>query len=293
MPELDFVTFGVKPDEKLLERVREALSELYSFGDFELRSAWLYYGSLKAASSSFNVSVYEYRKSLKHRRKYLRWKLHKFTEMSEDDLDLIMDGSQMMMEMSPAEREILFPRNSRPFITKEKYIVKVDSWRKTKGEKWRAGYGVEHPSSAVRLLEAYLKGWRNRKYVRSFFECVGIHRPLESALKGRAEIESFSSISKICSVALDIIREYEIYQDQWIKTCKHKDTQRRIVSSRYDYFFAAVRDRDGLFCAYCRTVENLELDHKKPVSRGGLSVLENLQFLCKSCNSDKGTNEDD
>ncbi len=41
-------------------------------------------------------------------------------------------------------------------------------------------------------------------------------------------------------------------------------------------------------CEWCRTKENLTIDHMHPVSRGGTSVLENFQTLCGSCNSFKG-----
>lgn len=52
--------------------------------------------------------------------------------------------------------------------------------------------------------------------------------------------------------------------------------------------------RDGLKCAICgRTREKypeleFEIDHKKPYSKGGETVLDNLQVLCRDCNSGKG-----
>ena len=42
-------------------------------------------------------------------------------------------------------------------------------------------------------------------------------------------------------------------------------------------------------CGMCGTVKNLTIDHMIPVARGGTSVVENLQTLCGSCNSFKGT----
>lgn len=43
-------------------------------------------------------------------------------------------------------------------------------------------------------------------------------------------------------------------------------------------------------CAWenCDVTEELTLDHKEPISRGGTDDLDNLQFLCKSHNSHKG-----
>lgn len=56
---------------------------------------------------------------------------------------------------------------------------------------------------------------------------------------------------------------------------------------RYDVF-----ERDGHRCCSCGisvgSGVTLHLDHVMPVSKGGLSTLENLQTLCASCNLGKG-----
>lgn len=50
----------------------------------------------------------------------------------------------------------------------------------------------------------------------------------------------------------------------------------------------AVLERDGNKCVQCGTVDDLCMDHIWPWSRGGLDTYENLQTLCRSCNSRKG-----
>lgn len=50
----------------------------------------------------------------------------------------------------------------------------------------------------------------------------------------------------------------------------------------------AVYERDGFLCLHCGTTENLSLDHIHPYSRGGQDTLDNLQTLCRPCNSRKG-----
>lgn len=50
----------------------------------------------------------------------------------------------------------------------------------------------------------------------------------------------------------------------------------------------AVYERDGFNCLHCSAVENLTLDHVIPFSKGGPDTFENLQTLCRSCNSRKG-----
>ena len=47
----------------------------------------------------------------------------------------------------------------------------------------------------------------------------------------------------------------------------------------------------GHKCLQCSSPENIELDHVKPVSKGGQSTLENLQPLCRSCNRSKRAKE--
>lgn len=42
------------------------------------------------------------------------------------------------------------------------------------------------------------------------------------------------------------------------------------------------------FCFACGTTEKLTVDHIRPVSRGGSDARENLQPLCRPCNSRKG-----
>lgn len=50
----------------------------------------------------------------------------------------------------------------------------------------------------------------------------------------------------------------------------------------------AVYERDGHACRHCGRTEHLSLDHIHPYSLGGEDALDNLQTLCRSCNSRKG-----
>lgn len=40
-------------------------------------------------------------------------------------------------------------------------------------------------------------------------------------------------------------------------------------------------------CAFCGTQEDITQDHIIPLSKGGLNVIENIQPLCRKCNSSK------
>lgn len=65
----------------------------------------------------------------------------------------------------------------------------------------------------------------------------------------------------------------------------HTPRGRRHIS---DVLRMAVYERDGFTCLHCGGTENLSLDHIHPYSRGGEDTIENLQTLCRSCNSRKG-----
>lgn len=51
--------------------------------------------------------------------------------------------------------------------------------------------------------------------------------------------------------------------------------------------FKAMHESSAV-CAACGATENIEADHVIPVARGGLDCKDNLQALCKPCNSSKG-----
>ena len=50
----------------------------------------------------------------------------------------------------------------------------------------------------------------------------------------------------------------------------------------------AVWQRDGGRCRQCGAQQYLEFDHIIPFSKGGASTVNNVQLLCRMCNSKKG-----
>jgi 5-methylcytosine-specific restriction endonuclease McrA len=50
-----------------------------------------------------------------------------------------------------------------------------------------------------------------------------------------------------------------------------------------------VWERDNFTCVFCGARRYLHIDHIKPESKGGKTVLSNLQTLCKQCNIKKGS----
>ena len=53
------------------------------------------------------------------------------------------------------------------------------------------------------------------------------------------------------------------------------------VKARFDYY--------GNRCVYCGSSDNLQIEHRIPLSRGGSDWASNLAPACKTCNCSKGT----
>lgn len=55
----------------------------------------------------------------------------------------------------------------------------------------------------------------------------------------------------------------------------------------YTKHLAALMERDGGACIYCRSTEKLVIDHMEPIQQGGTDEIDNLGMACKRCNSGK------
>ena len=64
-----------------------------------------------------------------------------------------------------------------------------------------------------------------------------------------------------------------------------KDRRRRRATTEE---MAEVFRRDGIKCVKCNSENNLTVDHKIPLAKGGTWDIDNLQPMCQSCNSSKG-----
>lgn len=71
-----------------------------------------------------------------------------------------------------------------------------------------------------------------------------------------------------------------------IKTLvKHLRSQER-TKRRYNHD-RQIYKRKMKRCKYCKTTENLTVDHKTPLIRGGQDIEANWQCLCGNCNNTK------
>jgi HNH endonuclease len=65
----------------------------------------------------------------------------------------------------------------------------------------------------------------------------------------------------------------------WMRTTRPSlsDTKRSIVLARDDFR-----------CQHCGSELDLQIDHVRPLALGGGNDVDNLQVLCKRCNTSKG-----
>lgn len=299
---IDFETFGVELYGELLRRAYKISSDLSAFGDLELRSAWLYFGSMTSAAKALHIPIRYFRKSARGSHTLPRHVTPVPIGISEKALNTISDGATMLLEMDETERAGLFPQKYPLPLIKDDYIKKVESWKQSlieKAEEETIGFQGFPIVAAYELLEEYIKAHefltkpnrpvskvpRDRGSVKLLIG--NIHHCLQRAILFKAQFEEGSNIFEIYSIALGIIHEYETYCLHRCLIKKHVKAQRKIVDSRRDEFQLALEKRDGLICKGCGRTKNLHIDHKQALSRGGLSVLENLQFLCSFCNNSK------
>lgn len=81
----------------------------------------------------------------------------------------------------------------------------------------------------------------------------------------------------------------EFVEDSKLLDCKTiVPVERTRIEPRIKKF---VFERDAYRCINCGTHKSLSIDHTVPVSKGGGNEIRNLQTLCKSCNSSKGSKD--
>ena len=95
--------------------------------------------------------------------------------------------------------------------------------------------------------------------------------------------ETFESdeIEKIIEQIMDKDGEFYLNQSIWDSICR---VERAKVSNKMRF---SIYNRDGNRCRKCGSRRNLEIDHIYPISKGGKTVYDNLQTLCRECNLKK------
>jgi 5-methylcytosine-specific restriction endonuclease McrA len=110
---------------------------------------------------------------------------------------------------------------------------------------------------------------------------------LESLLDGGSfwDLDSFSDYGTRNDLELLARKQRELRSRQESYLERRRKANRYVQKKKVR---EAVFKRDGFVCAECGTHRDLSLDHIVPVVAGGEDRLDNLQVLCRSCNSSKG-----
>ncbi len=87
---------------------------------------------------------------------------------------------------------------------------------------------------------------------------------------------------------------YKVYQIEYYERIERRQNgkesraKRAQISKQRPSLLETLSQRDGgLHCQHCGATSDLTIDHITPLVRGGSNELDNLQILCKSCNSRK------
>ena len=190
-------------------------------------------------------------------------------------------GGEFILELSDKRRADACSSHSIP---REQFVSQILAWE-VAGDSNNTPNIVSH---SVRLLRSYVRLWKYRRNPRILFQASGFTRPVQILLAHKRLTQERSLDSRVCFVALEIIKEYETYLWHRRAVERHKRIQRGIQSRNHAKLYDALVLRDGERCKYCKSKRRLLIDHRKPLVQGGFTEMGNLQLLCFSCNSEKG-----
>lgn len=108
----------------------------------------------------------------------------------------------------------------------------------------------------------------------------------EGSTKGKVVRRQINNKYRSSDHGRQKINEYKRKQHQIDKQWNNFRRRCRKYGAQPElYQLIMVRDR---CCQYCWIHEDLTIDHIVPISKGGKSIEDNLQVLCRSCNASKG-----
>jgi 5-methylcytosine-specific restriction endonuclease McrA len=272
MAEVDFKNLGILPNDTLLDRINSALNEIHILGDLQLHATWLYFGGIKPAAKELGISPSLFRRALQRKIS------PNYSTLSEVVRADIWIGGHLILEMPDGKRMAACSIHS---ITREQFISQIRAWEEA--------CDSQIVSHCVRLLRSYIRLWKYRRHPNVLFQASGFTRPVQVLLTFRKLTEERALDSKVCSVALEIIEEYESYLWHRQAVTSHIKIQRGIQNRNRAKLYDALVLRDGERCQGkdCKSKRKLLIDHRKPLVLGGFTEMRNLQLLCFPCNSKK------
>lgn len=195
----------------------------------------------------------------------------KYDAVSKVVREDIWIGGHLLREMPDEERMAACSLHS---ITREQFISQIRAWDEECDSQI-----VTH---CVSLLRSYVRLWKYRRNPKILFQASSFTSPVQVLRTFRTLTEQRALDSKVCSVALDIITEYETFLWHLQAVRSHIKVQRGIQRRNQTKLYDALVSRDGKRCQGkdCKSKRRPLIDHRKPLVLGGLTELSNLQLLC-------------
>jgi uncharacterized protein YdaU (DUF1376 family) len=152
---------------------------------------------------------------------------------------------------------------------------------------WRNGPPPDDDAVLARIVALSVARWKTHRLVISQkFQIVKgqwIHKRIEQELsKARGKQAAMSDNGKLGAVG------------KWGEVSDAKMTRSerlsaaRAIATHTEEEWQALLDVCGDECGRCGAGDNLVKDHVQPIYQGGSDGIENLQPICRSCNSSKG-----
>lgn len=88
---------------------------------------------------------------------------------------------------------------------------------------------------------------------------------------------------------LESIRWRKENPERWKEIVRRKEYKRKGGGKLPPGAYKTLVKLYGESCLRCGAVDDLTIDHVTPIALGGKSNLDNLQILCRSCNSSKSS----
>ncbi len=109
------------------------------------------------------------------------------------------------------------------------------------------------------------------------------------------EVALCSDVKKPATAVAELVKRGLWHETEtgWVISCDWDMPRHRYITEPWRpripaELRCAVYDRDSWLCLHCESGQDLSLDHIHPFSVGGQDTMENLQTLCRLCNSRKG-----
>jgi 5-methylcytosine-specific restriction endonuclease McrA len=150
--------------------------------------------------------------------------------------------------------------------------------------------------SKPRNRTEYMKAWRakNKQHVTDYkrdYEAANPHivkaqrqRTYQNNREAALERER-----KYRTENKQAYRAYQTAYQKMVRRPNEKGAEGSFTIKEWSFVCRTYNNR----CVCCGSEEPLTIDHVKPLSKGGSNYIENIQPLCRSCNSSKGDKEID